>query len=342
MNWSVTYKAKNGKQVVGVIRGKKSQSTFKSAIGKGIAATRIVEGTSQEKHPRMPKRKLRFHRAMIWTCVGLVVVAGAFFMATHLGTESGTRPIPAATDKGKRDIEVAPSVTPPTPVVQPKTEKPVGRISARGTPIPDDVQPDERGILRYPGGLRWVDTNDLHMVRHPRKKQLFKHHSENSIATLLTLEPEKMAPFLVGRRPKFGQRFVDDFKASFYDEPVFPDDDTPEEQEIRDMVLDVKKELKAALDRGEDIAQMMNDAQNELDRLVSYRDTLMKQLKEIKLDGQYSDDDVHDFITAANQMLKSRGLKELATPNLTYRQFMLQRRRERAQLQQSESERSNE
>jgi arsenate reductase-like glutaredoxin family protein len=148
-----------------------------------------------------------------------------------------------------------------------------------------------------------------------------------------------MAPFLVGRRPKFGQRFVDDFKASLYEEPEFPDDDTPEEREVRNMVLDVKKELKAALDRGEDIAQMMNDAQDDLDRLVSYRDTLMRQLKEIKLDDKYSDDDIHDFITAANQMLKSQGLQELSTPNLTYRQFMLQRRRERAQFHPSDSER---
>lgn len=279
---------------------------------------------------------------MIWTCVGFIVVAGAFFMATHLGVENDARSIPAATDKVKRIVKVAPSVAPPATAVQPKTEKLVGRMSTKGTPIPDNVQPDERGILRYPGGLRWIDTNDLHVVRHPRKKQLFKHHSENSIATLLTLEPEKMAPFLVGRRPKFGQRFVDDFKASFYDEPVFPDDDTPEEREVRNMVLDVKKELKVALDSGKDVAQIMNDAQNELDRLVLYRDTLMKQLKEIKLDDQCSDDDVRDFITAANQMLKSRGLQELATPNLTYRQFILQRRRERAQSQQSESEGNNE
>lgn len=342
MNWHVTYRAKDGKQAVGVFEADSRETLLKVLLSKGITAIRVADGFSQQKHPRILGRKLRFHRAMIWTCVGLVVVASAFFMATYLGIENGARQIPVDSDKDQRIVEIAPSFASPSPTVQPKMEKSVRRMSAKGTSIPDNVQPDERGVLRYPGGLRWVDTNDINMVRHPRKKQLFKHHSENSIATLLTLEPEKMAPFLVGRRPKFGQRFVDDFKASFYDEPTFPNDDTPEEREIRNMVLDVKKELKEALDRGENIAQMMNDAQNELDRLVSYRDTLTKQLKEIKLDGQYSDDDVHDFITAANQMLKSRGLQELATPNLTYRQFMLQRRRERAQSQQSESERNDE
>ena len=278
-------------------------------------------------------------RVVAWAGVGIVVAVVVLFMARQFCVETMVKPTPTVTDKAKRIVEVKPSTAPATQVAQIEPKKPIGRLSDKGTPIPDNVQPDERGVLRYPGGLRWVDTNDLHVVKHPRKKQLFKHHSENSIATILTLEPEKMAPFLVGRRPRFGKRFVDDFKASLFEEAEFPDDDTSEEREIRNMVLEVKKELKSALDRGEDIAQMMNDAQDELDRLVSYRDTLMKQLKEIKLDDQYSDDDVHDFITAANQMLKSQGLQELATPNLTYRQFMLQRRRERAQLQQTESER---
>ena len=89
----------------------------------------------------------------------------------------------------------------------------------------------------------------------------------------------------------------------------------------------------------EDIAKMMNDAQEELDRLVTFHDTLMKQLREIKADEKYTDNDVRDFTEAANQMLKGQGLKELATPNLTYRQFMLQRRRERLEAQQTDSER---
>jgi len=138
-----------------------------------------------------------------------------------------------------------------------------------------------------------------------------------------------MAPFLVGHRPKFGKRFVEDFKASLYEKDEFPEDDTEEERELRRTVLDVKKDMAAALGRGEDIAKMMNDAQDELDRLVAYKDTLMKQLKEIKNDEKFSDSDVLDFTAAANQMLKSQGLKELATPNLTYRQLMLQRRKER-------------
>ena len=333
MNWSVTYRAKNGGQTVDVFEAESREALFKVLSSKGITAIRIAEGRAQQKRPRRTTGNHSVVRVLTWACVGVVIVAGGVFVARCLCVENGERPTSTLSKKVKRIVEVSPSAAPVSRTTQPEPERTAGRLSAKGTPIPDNVQPDEHGVLRYPGGLRWVDTNDLHMVKHPRKKQLFKHHSENSIATILTLEPEKMAPFLVGRRPKFGKRFVDDFKASLYEDSEFPDDDTPEEREIRNMVLDVKKELKAALDRGEDIAQMMNDAQDELDRLVSYRDTLTKQLEEVRLDEKYSDDDVQDFITAANQMLKSQGLKELSTPNLAYRQFILQRRRERLHKQ---------
>ena len=333
MTWRVTYRAKDGKQTSLALEAESREDLFEQLSAKGISAIRVEQGG-------VAKAKRTQNPHVTWGALAAILIAGvaiAVWLTASRNPQSTESEEPGA----KRTIKavdplVATSTSTPKPQAEP--EKPV-RKTAKGTPIPDNVQPDERGVLRYPGGLRWVDTNDLHMVKHPRKKQLFKHHSENSIATILTLEPEKMAPFLVGRRPKFGQRFVDDFKASLYDEPEFPDDDTPEERELRNEVLAVKKEMAEAMNRGEDIAKMMNDAQEELDRLVTFHDTLMKQLREIKNDETYTDNDVRDFTEAANLMLKEHGFKELSTPNLTYRQFMHQRRRERLEAQQSESER---
>ena len=329
MTYEVTYRAKDGHEACEPFEAESRDALFKALAAKGISPIRVA-ATAGGRKPRPARSGGRDKaRLVTWAAVGVVVAICAFFVAKHL--EGGKEASTSQEDVEKRQriatVPPAPATT-PLPVVEEKPIAPV-RMSSKGTPIPDNVKPDEHGVLRYPGGLRWVDTNDLHKVSHPRKKQLFKHHSENSIATILTLEPEKMAPFLVGRRPKFGQRFVDDFKASLYDEIEFPDDDTDDERELRNMVVAVKKEMADAMNRGEDIAKMMNDAQDELDRLVSYRDDLMKELKAIKNDEAFSDTDVLDFTAAANQMLKSQGLKELAMPNLTYRQLILQRRRER-------------
>lgn len=238
----------------------------------------------------------------------------------------------AQKEEGKHSTkikEVAPAVVAQTAKPEPPKVENVRRTK-KGTPIPASVKPDANGILRFPSGLRWVDTNDLHMVRHPQPRDLFKYRSENAIQTILSLDPTRMAPFLVGQRPKYDQRFVEDFKKSLTDIPVLKDEnDTPAEKELRQAVIETKKELAAALSRGEDIAQIMNDTQAELDRLCAYNETLRQQLNEIERDGKYTDDDVRDFVTAANQMLEKEGITKIAMPSLRHRQARLAMMRER-------------
>lgn len=261
---------------------------------------------------------------------GLLVVAGTLAAWHFIGGSGEDAPKPAKTAsraKKPRTKPAEPKVVPTNAAPAAVEEKAVRR-TAKGTIIPDRVQPDKNGVLRYPGGLRWVDTNNLDIVRHPEPKRLFAHHSENSIAQILTLDPNKMCPYLVGHRPKFGQRFVDDFKASLNEPENYPETDSEEDREVRRMVYETKKEMAAALRRGEDIAKMMNDAQDELDQMVRYKDTFVKQLREIRDDEKYTDADVEDFMKAANALLKSKGLKELANPKLTLRQARLARIRE--------------
>lgn len=332
MLFTVTYREKDGAKVEVEIEAANRSDCFAQCKARGIAPLGVRVGGSGARVASSNRRGLFLTVAILCTAV---IGGGAWWwFATH--PAGAPYPAPASqkhpsTERPAKQVVAKPPkvVQEDTPTSQPVVPPAAVRATPRGTPIPDNVQPDEFGVLRYPGGLRWVDTNDLHIVKHPRKKQLFKHHSENSIAMILTLDPARMAPFLVGHRPKFGQRFVEDFKASLYDETPPSEDDTEEDREVRKAVMDVKREMAEALKRGEDIAKIMNDAQDELDRLVSYRDTLVKQLKEIRLDEKYTDEDVESFTAAANKMLKSQGMQELRTPNLTYRQTMLQRRRER-------------
>ena len=340
MIFIVTYRGKDGALREEAVEATDRAGCVAECRKRGISPTKIAEGgKGKGRDKRGTSRvgaagdnKRTTARWVAVAALGVAVIAGGmwWWIGSHGATAPVTeKPAKHKVEKPKAEKPVRPAAKPETVSVATNVPAKPERVTAKGTRIPDNVKPDEFGVLRYPGGLRWVDTNDLHVVKHPHKKRLFKHHSENSIATILTLDPSKMAPFLVGRRPRFGQRFVDDFKASLYEEVEFPEDDTEEEREVRKAVVAVKKEMAEALKRGEDIAKMMNDAQDELDRLVSYRDSIMKQLKEINQDEKYTDQNVADFTAAANEMLKSQGLQELRTPNLTYRQMMLQRRRER-------------
>lgn len=267
----------------------------------------------------------------------IVIVGGGLAAYFILGRSEAPAPV-APTEKSRSAIAEAQPAKPsskvaPTPA--PKPEKPVRR-SRKGTPIPDNVQPDERGVLRYPGGLRWVDTNDIHLVKHPQKRQLFTHACDNQIATLLTLDPTRMAPFLVGKRRPYGPQFVEDFKTSLAALPEAHDEnDTPEEAELRKAVIETKADLKARMDAGEDIAQIMNDTQKELDRLCQYHNDLKQELKKIERDETFSDEDVRDYVEAANKLLEKQGIAGFTMPSLLHRQVRLQLMRERREREAS-------
>lgn len=270
--------------------------------------------------------------------MGIVAIA---FVAVALMfcTTPDEKEVEQNTPKRGTITEVEP--TPAAPVQAEPVEEPVVednvRRTAKGTPIPDRVQPDERGILRYPNGQRWVDPNDLHIVEHPKPRKLFKRTCDNQLAIILTLDPSKMAPHLIGRRHPYGDAFIKDFHDSLYDTYEDDPEDTEEEAEVRRAVMETRKELKAAMDRGEDIAKLMNDTQDELDRLCQYQDTLKKELREIEYDESISDEDFEDFVKAANQMLEKQGLKGLTMPNIATRQAKLIKLREHLERKAKEA-----
>ena len=261
--------------------------------------------------------------------LALIVVGGGlvwWFFSERGDDEPESRP-------AKKRGEISERTSTPilaTTKVQQKEEpkKSIGRVTAKGTPIPDKVMPDERGVMRYPNGQRWVDPNDLHIVKHPQKRKLFIRTCDNQLATLLTLDPTKMAPFLVGRRRPYGDAFIKDFHDSLNDTYETDPNDTEEEKAVRQMVIETRAELKAAMDRGEDIAKLMNDTQEELDRLCQYQDTLKKELQAIQYDESVSDKDFEDFLNAANQMLEKQGLKGLTMPNIVTRQARIKKMKE--------------
>lgn len=292
---------------------------------------------SGSKTQMRAKAKVRKPSPLRGIIAGVVVVglaAGAYFLFLSGGDPKTTKGDPKPKDRAaSRIAEVKPAPASTNVHIEVADEKPK-RLTKKGTPIPDKVQPDARGVYRYPNGQRWVDPNDLHIVRHPKPRVLFKHTSENQIALMLQLDPTRMAPFLVGRRRPYDKRFVEDFKASLKDTPVVIDkDDTPEEAEIRRATLETKEELRARMEAGEDIAQIMNDSQKELDRLCQYHDDLRKQVREIISNPDVSNEDVEDFVTAANKLLERQGIKKFTMPNLVNRQagILIMRERRKAQ-----------
>ena len=69
----------------------------------------------------------------------------------------------------------------------------------------------------------------------------------------------------------------------------------------------------------------------KLYELGRYKHELQRQITAARKNADYSDDDVRDFVAAANSMLEQKGLKPFSMPSLVLRQTQLTRAKERAE-----------
>ena len=176
--------------------------------------------------------------------------------------------------------------------------------------IPDRVKPDENGILRWPGGARYVEDYYFHtnaINPYAGQKQLFKAPTDIHISTVVNLEPGQM---IIGGYT-YDSRFDEQFRKSLETPVEFSDDDTEEERRKKEAVAEARKVLREAMERGESPAKVLQEARDELVRLFQYRQNLREMLTAIEKEGGAQE--AYDAYRAANEMLHERGLSEFST-----------------------------
>jgi len=148
-------------------------------------------------------------------------------------------------------------------------------------------------------------TNQTEIARS--KYDCFEHPSEMHLAFLANTPIGQM---VIGE-VDFDDDFMQDLQQALIDKIVINDDDDEDTIAIKQSVEDVKNELIELLKNGEDIAEILTNTRSELKQLGIYKE----QLAEMIEDGQYSDglsdEEVEDFVTAANIMLQEKGIEPL-------------------------------
>lgn len=269
--------------------------------------------------PKVTAKKPSPVRGLVAGAVVVALAAVAYF-AFFSGSENPQAEKP---DKDRGRIkEVTPAAAPKAaPVATNKVEK--NKL---------ETYIDERGVERYKGGLRVVKkfpkppANQMNTNKH-----IFKHSAELEIEGLVTITPGK---FMIDV-PINGRVFLKSFKESLKEEIEILDTDTEEEKEIKRAVITAKKELKDAMDRGEDIVKIMNDSRKELVRLNQYRDQIVETAREQLSKEDTTDQDVADFVEAANSMLTKNGIRPLKANDLTRRIASFQERVREAKAQRA-------
>jgi len=144
--------------------------------------------------------------------------------------------------------------------------------------------------------------------------QIFPETADRDIAVLLTVEP---GTELLGS-DEYDETFVKSFKYSLKEPIIITKDDSKEAAELKRAVNEVKIDLKARMDAGEDIAKIMTDTRRELRELGAYREDVKKIIDEVCAKPEMTKEDLHDAVDAANKMLEERGAKKIVLPEFYY------------------------
>lgn len=236
---------------------------------------------------------------------GLVVVVLGAAVAWLFWSGGETRQDAASTKERGRIKEVKPAVAPTNPAPK-KAEKKVEIKKLPDGKIMKYVDGKEAWMFPRQDYHGPIHTTRVHHVETIEEK-CFKNKADRQIASLLMIRPGSS---IVGN-PRYEDTFVRDFLASF-DNPAIPmPGDTDEEKELKRAVAEVKGDLKAKYDAGEDIAQIMIDTRKKLRELNTYKRELEAQLHNQVKDGTLSAADIEDYVTAANQMLSDRGIEPI-------------------------------
>ena len=180
-------------------------------------------------------------------------------------------------------------------------------------PISPDARPTKVGeivnnYIMLPSGklhyIRGEVTNNVAATQPKEWFEVFEHHCENEIALYLTIEPGET---LVGT-PVYRGQFKKEFLKSLETPIVVDKDDSQEIKNLKRDVTAAKIELKAALDRGEDIEQIMLDTRSQLQDLAAYKRALESDMMDAIRNGATSSEDIDDFIAAADRLLAERGI----------------------------------
>ena len=210
-----------------------------------------------------------------WALAGVLIVVLGGITAWMILGRSGD-----STRKSPDDPQEPLSIADKGSSVAPKSDHAGKKVhsadekKSRPTVVRTQTYVDAQGIERYPGGARVPRQNAKRVAMPDRRAVKWKYDSEDTICTLLQMEP---GDIIVGDAV-YGEQFVRDFKNSLKEEiKIEPDDDWYQRQ-LKEDVIAAKKELVEAMNRGEDIAAIMTSTRKEMRELFEYRQQLVSDV----------------------------------------------------------------
>lgn len=325
MTFEVKYRNKQGAVEYTRVDAASRSEVFTVLKDRGITSViQVLDATGKKPHKVASSGApisgtIKGLMALVAVCV---IGAGVFMFVSK--DEPKAKPVEEKKPTKEKRIEVVTPEILPKAVEKPVEEKKVDeaelvreRNKAKGypqnpwgTPIPKDLEYKPHWEYTAEDYAR-IDPG--YKERHERfleeqAKIPWSHPCECEIARLIFTRPGD--PVL---DMPISKGFVDQFLKSIETPIIVSKDDSPEVAEQKKEMIEVKKYLKEQLDEGRDIVSILEDTKKALADLNGLRDALTQELREIEKSAQ-SEQEIDDYVAAANQMLAEKGGGEIRLP----------------------------
>ena len=321
MTFTVIYREKSGARAERIIDAANRAGCVAECRRCGIAPMSIREGVSRKNNGHengSPRGCGRARGAAIIVIAVLVLAGGAWWWLGRKGSSTPPQIKAPVVDKTK------PVINRPVQRASKPQEVPVTTNMPMVAVTNKPLTRRERMIAKYgkepvvikPGG-RYKNGERL-----PEKRSIFKFASEKEIDRIISAKPGHR---IIGR---FAKGFIErDFRKALETKIEFTDEDTAEDIARKKQMIAVKEQLRQALDKGESLDAILEDARKEVNALADFRDNMIKNLSQLKKNGS-TEQEIEDYYTAANKMLAEKNIPPLLSP-FQIREKILALQRER-------------
>ena len=146
-----------------------------------------------------------------------------------------------------------------------------------------------------------------------------KNRAENELAILSCLP---VGTPVIGSRD-YDETFMADLQQALIEKTEILPDDPEDVKYYKESVIATKKQLREMLKSGEDIQKVLTDTRKQLQDLGVYKMQLEREIGKLQREAEkesgseLTDDEVKDFVKAANKMLESKGIEPFEFNDLT-------------------------
>lgn len=308
MNWRVTYRANDGKQVVEIVEAGSRTEAFKVIAAKGISAIRVEETKGKIKDNKNPSGLLTKSAiaivAAILASVGAICFI-ALFSQTHKGGLNFHKPKQAP----KTAIR---EVVSQTNVTTKATSTANHVIAAK-----EDSIPPRQKIVEMISVITNADGSVLERFRTADGKTRSRQYApkpifDNASDQLLAAAISGASSGLVMPPMPMMSNAEEEFRKSLAKEIKINEDDRESVKALKQDVIALREEMRQLLDEGNKFADILNDHRDIVNHGVEMRNEAIRLIAEFVDEGD--EESARECLEKMNATLLQMGINAVEMP----------------------------